>query len=371
MKAEKSMFDKAMSLRLKGTAIVMMLMHHSFLWPEWFNGYSVSLFPFSEHTIISLAELCKICVSIFAFISGYGLFLNYRDNTESAQRWVAKRYIKTFSGFWFVWIVSCILLEIKHHRFSEILIGEDIYKGIIYSVLNFLGLSNLFVTPTPDTRWWYMSAALLFIFLTPLVFRFQDELGMLLVGEILFIRVVFVQQDNSVLLGMRAVYAFITPYLLGCIFARYNLVDHWLTFGNRSLLSKVYKFLVELWIIIFLCKIYNHTSKELFWDLNYGILPTVIILFLVEYILRVPALRDILLFIGIHSANIYYTHSFIIYYRPEIIYRKHFVVTILIWMTISLALSIIIEMAKKLIRYDNIINHIQHEIVNWIPNSRL
>ena len=353
---KERVFDKKMSQGIKGIAVLMMLMHHSFLHSSWFIGYSVSTFPFSEYSIIKLAELCKICVSFFAFITGYGLYLNYCDNKESAQKWVAKRYVSTFSGFWFAWIMSFAVLEIKYQRFSKILIGENnIFTGIVNGIVNILGLSNLFITPTPDTRWWYMSAAILFIFLTPMMYRFRNELGMVLLGELLLLRVIFVQQDNSVLLGMRAVYAFVTPYIFGCIFARYDIFDKWCTLGNGKVAIKIYKFIAELWVILFLCKMYTNTSKELLWELNYGIFPVIIILFLTEFVLQVSVIKKCMKYIGIHSANIYYIHSFVIYYHPEVLYKMHFVVTITIWLCLSLATSILIELAKRITRYNSLI----------------
>ena len=51
----------------------MLLFHHLYCSTGRFDGYAVSFFPFSEESIVELALLFKNCVSIFAFISGYGL----------------------------------------------------------------------------------------------------------------------------------------------------------------------------------------------------------------------------------------------------------------------------------------------------------
>ena len=61
------------SLAVKGIAVLMLLFHHLYCSTGRFDGYAVSFFPFSEESIVELALLFKNCVSIFAFISGYGL----------------------------------------------------------------------------------------------------------------------------------------------------------------------------------------------------------------------------------------------------------------------------------------------------------
>ena len=69
-----SMNNKIMKLTvqdsnvLKGIAILIMLWHHLFLRPEYndivIHGHSIAQ---------EIAIMCKVCVAIFVFVSGYGL----------------------------------------------------------------------------------------------------------------------------------------------------------------------------------------------------------------------------------------------------------------------------------------------------------
>ena len=108
-------FQKEDSLMLKGVAILMMLWHHCFLAGR-FEAYSVIFWPLKESQVVNIAEFFKICVSLFAFISGYGLFLAWRKTKgdgKSTSRWVYEKLVKTLSNYWFVlalaWIVSSLL----------------------------------------------------------------------------------------------------------------------------------------------------------------------------------------------------------------------------------------------------------------------
>lgn len=99
------------SAALKGIAILLMIFHHCFLDPSRFAGHIVSFAPFSQSAIVSLSYFSKICVGIFAFISGYGLYLSAVKQPRSAKAvsgWTVSRLIKTMSGYWLVYILALI-----------------------------------------------------------------------------------------------------------------------------------------------------------------------------------------------------------------------------------------------------------------------
>ena len=76
-------FDKYASQAMKGIAIVMMLFHHQYLSRKRFEGFTVSFAPFADDTMIYMCSVFKICVPIYAFISGYGLYLSYRKKRSA------------------------------------------------------------------------------------------------------------------------------------------------------------------------------------------------------------------------------------------------------------------------------------------------
>ena len=112
MEKEKTVrFDKYTSQAMKGIAIVMMLFHHQYLSRKRFEGFTVSFAPFADDTMIYMCSVFKICVPIYAFISGYGLYLSYRKKRSAPVRWTAGRLVKTMSGFWIIWILSAVIFQ--------------------------------------------------------------------------------------------------------------------------------------------------------------------------------------------------------------------------------------------------------------------
>lgn len=91
MEKEKTVrFDKYASQAMKGIAIVMMLFHHQYLSRKRFEGFTVSFAPFADDTMIYMCSVFKICVPIYAFISGYGLYLSYRKKRSAPVRWTGR-----------------------------------------------------------------------------------------------------------------------------------------------------------------------------------------------------------------------------------------------------------------------------------------
>lgn len=71
-------FDKRQTNIAKGVAVLLLLWHHLFYNDPKNYGKFISVLNINNVPIECLiAILCKICVAIFVFLSGYGLFRSY------------------------------------------------------------------------------------------------------------------------------------------------------------------------------------------------------------------------------------------------------------------------------------------------------
>lgn len=96
-------FDRTDTKAVKGIAVILMLFHHLAAYPDrapvGFAGFGAE---FAEGgTFQALAMAANLCVSIFFFLGGYGLFLRWKGSQFSIKQSVLDLY----KAYWKVFIV--------------------------------------------------------------------------------------------------------------------------------------------------------------------------------------------------------------------------------------------------------------------------
>lgn len=78
-------FTKQDTLLVKGVAIIMMMVHHCYTTPDRYAGYVIDFGFVGEEITVMISSFFKICVSIFVFLSGYGITvsLNKQEISEN------------------------------------------------------------------------------------------------------------------------------------------------------------------------------------------------------------------------------------------------------------------------------------------------
>ena len=340
----------------------MMLLHHLFLKGR-FENYPVIFSPFSASQIINIANYCKSCVSLFAFISGYGLYKSYKHKNTSAQKWVVNRYIKTFNGYWFIVILSWLICwPVNNRPFRVYGFEKSTLYGIWNMSMELIGITHLVQSDSPLSMlgtWWYMGACLAFILLSPFIFESLDQLG----GLSIWAAVVLLPRVFGLYPGNDHFYSFLPAFLLGAILAKsafFNWYSSWRLFDrfeSDSPISHIGKVLMLLFACFTSYKLFYVLSRSdpgwLWWDFNYGIFVLFPILLCFEVFQIFPHLKRLIGFLGEHSANIYLTHNFIkvIFFTDFIYTRGHFITIILILLIISIGISVVINYLKKITGY--------------------
>ena len=374
-------FSKEDTLAIKGIAILMMIHFHGFSTTNSYKNFDISFFPFSESAVILISNSFKVCVGMFALLSGYGLALSVKkymnnDGTlvkKGYSKYLYPRLLKLMSGYWFIFILAQIACAIITQSQSEIYFSDGITQGIYKFILDFFGLSYLFGLEPLNDNWWYMSLAILIIVIVPfilyLIKRFNSLLPIILV--VFIPRIILLGQDFSV--GeMNNPMRWLLAVVLGVIFAEYDVLARAKGFmiGKNKVVSKLLKFVISTAILLLMFYVRISFSpkpvRDYTYEFNDNIVAAFLIYYLYDFIVDIPILRQILVFLGKHSMNMFLIHTFIrLTFLKSFVYSfRYFALVTLVVVIISLVLSVIIELIKKVCGYNKLIEKIQNKIWN-------
>ena len=363
-------FTKEHTMQMKGIAIIILLFHHCFLnaqrWAtvpyeklattKGWGYYPISFAPFSSHTIQYLASFSKICVAMFVFMTGYGMWVSYESQKKKTtmSNYIKKRMVTLMTGFLIIFVVTEIL-AIPTGRFIEVY-GHD-FRSVVYMIIDALGLAKLLGTPLFCLTWWYMSLAIVLIMIFPFVHSIMEKYQwVVVVASIIVPRACGFGQSTDL-------FRYILAYTLGMYFAQHDLLARIKEkFMEQNVAGKLLSLIVSLIGLAVIIKCRQNAWigwKYLdFWD---GFAAMYVIVISYIYILNGKWIVKGLGFLGKHSMNIFLIHSF---YRDvffhEFTYSFYYAwLDYIVLMAISLVTSIVLEWFKKLIRYEKFIDWVK------------
>ena len=359
-------FTKEHTMQMKGIAIIILLFHHCFLntqrWAtvpyeklattKGWGYYPISFAPFSSHTIQYLASFSKICVAMFVFMTGYGMWVSYESQKKKTtmSNYIKKRMVTLMTGFLIIFVVTEIL-AIPTGRFIEVY-GHD-FRSVVYMIIDALGLAKLLGTPLFCLTWWYMSLAIVLIMIFPFVHSIMEKYQwVVVVASIIVPRACGFGQSTDL-------FRYLLAYTLGVYCAQHDLLARIKEkFMEQNVAGKLLSLIVSLIGLAVIIKCRQNAWigwKYLdFWD---GFAAMYVIVNSYIYILNGKWIVKGLGFLGKHSMNIFLIHSF---YRDvffhEFTYSFYYAwLDYIVLMAISLVTSIVLEWFKKLIRYEKFI----------------
>lgn len=266
------------------------------------------------------------------------------------------------SGFWPIFFATLVVGQLINERTSAIYFTNNIYSDISNIIVSFLGLSRLLGTPTFCDEWWYLSAMVVFILITPLLLRSIQVHGAI---ATLFFIVAFPRILGVGFQGGMGILTFIMPLALGIIFEEYHIFDRVRKIGGENANSQTRKVLFGglLCVSLFISyKLYYFLPTNVFWEIKYGIVPVTFIIFCNECILPISVIRKPLEFLGKHSANIYFVHSIFLYiYLKDLHFTQvWFAFTPIVCLALSLFVSLALEWAKRRLHYNLLISKLSN-----------
>lgn len=341
------------SLILKGIAICAMLWHHLFTTAEYGNF------------VLFLGGLGKVCVAIFLFVSGYGLYVQYnklnvsftKDGAKVGIIFLIKRFIKFYVNYWVVFIIFVPIGVFVFGRTLNQPYGESVnlFKRFIFDVLGVQGFNSYNIT------WWFNKLIILLYLLFPFLFSFIKRLPWItLLGLLVVSRYGnhFDWLNASVDLSI-----WLFPFSLGMFWA--NKSETFIHLFSK-LNKYIFLFLSIPTLVLFTWLRMRNVIPHWSGVRMDGFLTLAIVLFVIAYIRNTKYLNMILAYLGKHSINIYMVHTFIFYYwfNNFITSFQYSVVQFLVLLFICIIISITLEFVKK----KSGIYNLQNQMISRITN---
>lgn len=373
----KVKFSKDDTLAIKGVALLFLLHHHCFCQYARFKNYEVNFFPFSSGSVVKVAAFFKICVGMFAFLSAYGLTVSLKKYSSDTcisgiqyRDYFKKRYIKLMWGFWFAFLISCAVCAVlKPTHFSLYFLKNDTNSGLhgaVYILLDFLGLACLTDTPTLNGTWWYMSLAIFIVMIIPFIAKITKKHGIFFTIMLFLFTPRLIATGNNFSIGESTnILRWAFSAFLGVVFAQNDLLVKMKSFmiTSNKVLSKIIKFIAATICLVLLFNIYMRiggTFADYCYEFRDCLIPVFVIYYFYDFIIDIPIIRHIFMFIGKHSMNVFFIHTFIRLYLFESFtysFGYWFLIDLVLLLD-SLAVSIIMEFMKKYLGYNKLLNKI-------------
>ncbi len=338
--------SKQDTLVIKGFAICAMLWHH--LFSQGGDYCTFTLF---------LAQIGKVCVSLFLFLSGYGIttqYQNFRLKNHTPKesiidsntiQFIGKRFIHFYSSYWVIYI---IFVPLGHFFFERNIIDlydlTNTYKNIAKDVLGIAGYQSYNIT------WWFNKLIIKLWIAFPLLYFLISKLK-IAIPLLLFLCTwsFFPCFSND-----RDLIEYTFIFSLGIFSSLY--IKNINVCCNRIPLHTI-TFLASIFCILFtLNRQFCYVPFFVGTKMDALLAPLICILFVVinkSFNIKFNPFFHL----GKHATNIYLLHTFIQgYYFKDFIYAfRNSILMFAVSLSICFTISIIIEFIKGKFNNSNFI----------------
>ena len=323
-------FDVSITNASKGMALMLILWHHLF--------YEK---PEMGTLVYQTALLAKVCVGIYVVLSGYGLAESIKHKALDLGAFYKRRVMKLYMNYWFIALIFIPIGTLFMGRTLESVFGEHAYFKLFIQMLGIHMYTD--VGYGYNATWWFMSLIVVLYAIFPLVFKLTAKFHLWFVAFSALLLFADIPLVND----------WIFPFTVGVYLSQHNgfvRLFAWLEKQGKA------RFVILLIATVFFAwyRQNGYLFDSVRADTFFGI---ALILWTTELILVSEYAKRALVFIGVHSFNIFLFHTFIYYYYwGNFIYAFHYSLLIFaVLLGICLVVSVGLEKLKEIIGFNKLI----------------
>lgn len=342
---------------LKCLAILLMLAHHLFMYADQPDYPALAYGPLlnTPERLAAFGQLSKLCVTIFVFITAYGTTKGYKEDDMRDPRTImaisTRRWVKLLLSFQLVYLIAFVLCPLGGKNWLT-LYSPSRLENLFFALVDFLGLSYIIGTPSYNSSWWYMSLAVTFIFILPLLIKLCRRYGFFaLLPEILLVRWLNVEW---------VICRYLLPAMVAVLMAEFDGIEKLKSAYDKSRFPVKIAAFTGAVAVLGLGSVLWLRAGDGLLDLYETVLVLPACFLTLMTLARIPGLNRAAEFIGRHSMNMYFFHVFVYQnWFYNFTYSLRYPVLIFLFLFLSsLLFSILVEGLKKLLHFDRLVSRL-------------
>ena len=280
-------FTKNHTLISKGVAMILMLILHLFYWQDYEQYTALIILPNGHSIPWTIGSIGNICVSMFLFLSGYGMYYVQKKIKNFSFRNAGIR----IKNIWIQYAVITVTIVALGVTFG---IGEYDFKNVMLNVFALDYSYNKFA--------WFVITYIVIILVFPVVNRFYK---------------VCIEP-----------FMFLPVFLIGYICAKHFIFEKIIKELNEKVpkYKKMVLSMILAAVVVFIIFVPNTIFDNI---------TAPIICFTVSYIFYENVIGKVFISLGKHATNMWLIHyPIMVTFIPKIIFFPRYWLFILLWIII-------------------------------------
>lgn len=356
------MFTRENTKQVKGIAILLMLAHHLYTFAdripyglEIASQYDISGM---ELTVI-IGSFGKICVSIFMFLGGYGLYASCSSGLSGGYLppgLLSRHIIKLYKAYWKVFIIFIPIGFLFFGNQVQYCEADLCSKFADFKFRDFIS-SFIAYGNAYNGEWWFFKTYLFalfegFVFIE--VFKNNrngySEIAAVIIWHIVIacicptltsLEVWGRLKSDAWFSNLFTISDYASVFFVGIVFAKYDIFKAWSKLSKN--ITKLENIILSMIICVF-CVYTRVFITPPSYDL---LLAPVFVYAVLNIVSLLPLAGKILSFFGKNSTNMWLTHSFFCYYFytfVKIVYSsRNAIISFIMLLGLSLGTSILLD----------------------------
>jgi hypothetical protein len=329
-----------------------MMGFHLFCHPDLCGNIAyVSLFEFRGQGIESIVfGFGRVCISMFLFLSGYGLYISGTNHEKHPWLYVKKRLLNFYACYWvcFLVFVPVGLLFFSNYKDQNAWSWLNFINGVLGNCKEY------------NATWWFVKLYVELIILFPFIYALikKNTLVALLVSFFVYLlpnTILEISPFNLTFikaLYLEAFMPFQMSFIVGCVAAKHGWFD---CFVNKVRVYGMdnFCFYIVLCVLLFMLR---HR-----FEIDPAISP--LLTFSCILLFRTIPGKRIMITLGKYSVYMWLCHAFYCwYYTPGLIFYPKYSVLIYLWLVLltlgsSVILKLLHDALYRVVNYVSVIRN--------------